>query len=224
MIRTLINSERPVTLVGAAPVARETLDLALGHAPHLIAADGGADRARDLQQSPSAIIGDLDSLDSREYWQDSGIQIYHISEQESTDFEKCLSSIVAPMVLAVGFTGGRLDHELAVFSALLAFSDRPVIVIGREDICFHCPPRLVIELAEHTRVSLFPLRPVTAQVSHGLHWPVTGLCLAPGVRVGTSNRATGGRVEVAFDGPGVLVLLPVACLAAVIAALSTTER
>ena len=62
-----------------------------------IAADGGANRLHDLITKESAvplkldtIIGDLDSLrsDVRHYWHQSGSEILHDSDQESTDFGK----------------------------------------------------------------------------------------------------------------------------------------
>jgi len=62
-----------------------------------VAADGGANRLHDLIVKESAmplkldtIIGDLDSLrsDVRNYWYQSGSEILHDSDQESTDFGK----------------------------------------------------------------------------------------------------------------------------------------
>lgn len=130
----------------------------------------------------------------------------------------------APVVLAVGFTGGRLDHQLAVLSALLAFRDKPVIVVSEQEVCFHCPPRLVLEMATGERVSIHPLVPVKGVVGEGLRWGIKGLLLEPGGRLGISNEALGGRLEIGFDRPGALVILPVAMLDAVIAALSNPER
>jgi len=62
-----------------------------------VAADGGANRLHDLIMKESAIplkvdtiIGDLDSLrhDVRNYWLQTGSEILHDSDQESTDFGK----------------------------------------------------------------------------------------------------------------------------------------
>ena len=61
-----------------------------------VAADGGANRLHDLTKTSEipfkldTIIGDLDSLrsDVRQYWYQSGSEILHDSDQESTDFGK----------------------------------------------------------------------------------------------------------------------------------------
>ena len=48
--------------MAGGPVLRRDLKAALAHAPCLVAADGGADRALALGQVPDAVIGDLDSI------------------------------------------------------------------------------------------------------------------------------------------------------------------
>jgi thiamine pyrophosphokinase len=55
--------------------------------------------------------------------------------------------------------------------------------------------------------------------SEGLRWSVEGLAMAPDGRVGTSNQTTGGRVRIGFAPARMLVLLPVGCLPAAVAAL-----
>ena len=54
-------------------------------------------------------------------------RLHPIPEQDSTDFDKCLRHIAAPLVLGVGFLGGRVDHELAAFSTLVTRCDRPAL-------------------------------------------------------------------------------------------------
>ena len=58
--------------------------------------------------------------------------------------------------------------------------------------------------------------------SRGLAWPIAGLDFAPDRRIGTSNRAE-GAVELSFDAPGMLTILPAAVLPAAIAALRASE-
>jgi thiamine pyrophosphokinase len=125
-----------------------------------------------------------------------------------------------PLVLAVGFTGARLDHELAVFHTLVARPGQSCIVIGERDIVFHrAAPAAAMDLAAGTRVSLFPMAAVTGR-STGLRWPIDGLAFHPAQRIGTSNMATGGRSRSRPDAPGLLVILPRDDLGAAIAALS----
>jgi thiamine pyrophosphokinase len=144
--------------------------------------------------------------------------VFHpIAEQESTDFEKALRHVRAPFVLALGCLGGRVDHELAVFSALVQNDRQPCVLIGAQDVVFHAAAEVVLPLKAGVRVSLFPMARVSGQ-SQGLRWPLDGLQFAPDGRVGTSNESTGG-VSLRFDGAGMLVILPRACLAMVIKAL-----
>lgn len=187
-------------------------------APSLVAADGGAGPALDAGHVPEAVIGDLDSLTADNMARLGPERIHEISEQDSTDFDKALRSIDAPLVLAVGFTGGRLDHELGVLSSLLERSDRTCIVIGPETLVFHCPPRLRLTLQAGALVSLFPLRPVTMGCS-GLQWSFDALDLAPGARIGTSNAAVGGSCEITASSEGLLVILRSEDLDAAITAL-----
>ena len=114
--------------------------------------------------------------------------------------------------------GGRIRIETRRGAIeLAARADRPCILIGREDVVFHAPPRLALDLAAGTRVSLFPLRPVTGQ-STGLRWPIHGIDFTPGGRVGTSNEALATEVKLEMDGPGMLVILPRDCLDAAVRA------
>lgn len=201
----IVDSSGGVTLLAGGPVLRRDLTAALRHAPVLVAADGGADRALALGQMPDAVIGDMDSL-SGEARALLGARVHEIAEQNSTDFDKSLRSIAAPFVLALGCLGGRVDHELAVLSVLVQRNTRPVLLIGREDVIFAAPPRLCLALRPGDRVSLFAMRAVTGQ-SEGLRWPIAGLTFAPDGRGGTSNQAL-GPVQLETHVPGLLVILP----------------
>ena len=65
---------------------------------------------------------------------------------------------------------------------------------------------------------LDPLVPVRVRKSAGLRWPVDGMTLAPGVKIGTSNQALGGKVMLEPEGPGLLVILPAERLPDLVAA------
>lgn len=217
----MIEFKNNVALIGAGPLNSDSLSeiLALvpGVAPGVVAADGGADRAIELGQQPDWVIGDLDSLSDGARAALEG-RLIEVSEQESTDFEKCLRLISAPLVLALGFLGGRVDHELACLNALMRAQPSRCILIGDHDICFHAPRDLTLDLPAGTRVSLFPLCPLQGR-SEGLEWPIEGLTLSPMGRVGTSNRAL-GPVRLSFEGEGMIVILPRDCLSAAMQALS----
>lgn len=210
-------SAEPVTLVGGAPVGAAAFRTALAHAPRLAAADSGADRALGIGALPEIVIGDMDSL-SQAGHAALGPRVLEVPEQDSTDFEKCLTRIAAPLIVAVGFTGSRLDHALAVLNALVRHPQRRCVVLGEEDAVMVCPPRLALDLAAGTRVSLFPMAPMRGE-SEGLHWPIGAVPFAPGAAIGTSNRAE-GPVRLCMGAPGMLVLLPADALGALLAGLA----
>ncbi|MEM7751994.1 MAG: thiamine diphosphokinase [Pseudomonadota bacterium] len=218
MIRGNVQSSRGVTLVGAGAPSEAAIRHLLSHAPVLVAADGGANACHRFGLSPEAVIGDFDSVDPTLRDSLRETQFIHVTEQDSTDFEKSLTNIDAPFILATGFTSARLDHTLAALSALAQHEGRPVIVFGEDDIVFAAPERLTLDLSAGTRVSLFPMAPIRGQ-STGLKWPLEGLNLAPNGRIGTSNEAT-GPVTLKFDAPGCLVILPPEALPSALAALT----
>ncbi|WP_342750188.1 thiamine diphosphokinase [Albidovulum inexpectatum] len=218
----MIRSDKPVTLLGAGRVDRRALQAALKRAPFLVAADGGANKAFAEGLAPEFVIGDMDSIGPEVLADLSRERLIRVAEQETTDFEKCLIRIVAPYILAVGFSGDRQDHVLAVWNALARNPSRRCLVIGSQDVVFLAPRRLRLDLHRDTRVSLFPIAPVRGR-SKGLEWPIDGIDFAPDGRVGTSNRAT-GPVELDFDSERMLVLLPPECLDAAIRALATTDH
>ncbi len=217
MNKLIVEQNTPVTLIGGGELGEADLDLALSLASCLVAADGGAAHALARGHLPSAIIGDFDSIA-----QDILVQIppqrrFHEVEQDSTDFEKALRAIHAPLVLAVGFLGGRVDHQLAVLNALVQNQGPPCIVLGAQEVIFHLPPCIALPLLAGETVSVFPLRRVQAR-STGLEWKLDGLTMQPGGQIGTSNRAL-GPVEIWVDQPGLLALVPRHHLAAVMQAL-----
>ncbi len=213
MARIMFETDVGATILGAAPVSRRLIADALTLAPALFAADGGARKALGLHHPLRAVIGDLDSLTSAETWRKSGTEIVRISEQQTTDFEKCLYTIRAPLVIGAGFLGGRIDHQLAALGALVAHREAPVILIGARDAVMHLDRPISLRLPKRTRLSLMPLLPVTGTLSEGLRWPVAGLHLTPGGRSGVSNQTTGPQVRIGVDGPGCLLILPVQRLA-----------
>ena len=214
----IVESSEPVTLIAGGPVLARDLGAALGRAPVLVAADSGADRALALGRVPVAVIGDGDSLSPQAETRLAAV-LHRIPEQATTDFDKALRSIRAPFVLALGVTGGRVDHELAVYGSLVRL--RPIaprcIVLGRQDMVMALPPgRTTLRLRIGERLSLFPMDKVTGR-SAGLRWPLAGIGFAPTGMVGTSNEVTARDVTLDMDGEGMLLILPRRALGAVLA-------
>lgn len=199
-----LRSATPVTLVGGGPFAPCDLDEALALAPTLAAADSGADQALALGQMPQAVFGDFDSISQTARSTIPARHQHRVAEQDSTDIEKALSRIKAPLVIGVGFSGGRQDHFLAALNALARRVGPPCILLADQDVITRAPAQISLDLPADTRLSLMPMGPATGR-STGLHWPIDGLNLAPDARIGTSNRTT-GPVTLAIQGPMLLIL------------------
>ena len=215
--KPIVSSDAPITVVGGAKVTRADLSTALKFAPTVVAADGGANDLGRCGIKPVAVIGDLDSLtdDARQLYHD---RLHMIEEQDSVDFDKALRHVSAPVVVAVGVTGGRLDHQLAVLNVLVRHADRPCILLGEGSVTCLCPPEVSLPVAAGTIVSLFPMAAVGV-ASVGLEWPTDGLAFSPDGRIGTSNTAT-GPIRLVPDAPAMLLILPDDQLGVLIEALS----
>jgi thiamine pyrophosphokinase len=209
MIETIVSSTSGLTLLGGGEVCTGDLSAALSLAPDLVAADRGASVALAAGLVPRAVIGDLDSLPARDRAVLPPHVLHHVAEQDSTDFDKVLARVSGPFALGVGFLGRRLDHQLANLNALARLRHMPCLLIGPQDVVFASPPGVELRLGAGTRVSLFPLAPLTGR-SEGLHWPIEGLRFTPWAVHGTSNRVAddANRVRLQVDAPGMIVILP----------------
>lgn len=207
-----------ITLVGGGGTDAASLSRALSIAPTLVGVDGGTDAALALGFMPELALGDFDSISETARATLGPDRLHHDPDQETTDFDKALALTQAPLVLGVGFTGGRLDHTLAAMSTLAQNPDRRVILDTGHDLVLLCPPHLTLDLAAGTRVSLYPLSPLRCG-SKGLQWPTDPLHFDPLGRIGTSNAATGGPVTLTPSAPRMLLLLPPETLAPLSAAL-----
>lgn len=206
MDQSNVQSPKGITLVGGGDVDRKDLVESMALAPVVVAADGGANACIREGIAPIAVIGDFDSIlpETRAAFPEA--QMIEIGEQNSTDFEKCLSRLKAPFVLAAGFSGKRLDHTLAVLSVMARKVGPPVLLVGPEDVTFWASGHVSLKLEAGTRVSLYPLAQVSGR-STGLRWPIDGLTLTPLGQISTSNEAI-GPVTLTIEPPGCAIILP----------------
>ncbi len=219
----IVHEKHPVLLIGGAGCTKKVFDQTLISAPILVAADGAAAIALNYGRVPDFVIGDFDSLDPVTIAQIPPERMFPIPEQDHTDFHKCLSRINSPLVLAVGFTGGRIDHELAVYHGLVMNAHQPCIVIGETDICFAVRGGITMDLPKGTRVSLFPMGNCTVSAT-GLKWSFENLHMAPDHKIGTSNQAIGGGITVTASHSNLLCILPKAHLDQAMSALQSIVR
>ena len=206
MSGSIVLETGTVILVGGGDFLDEDLHSACQSASALVAADGGAERLTRLGYRPDAVIGDMDSLSPELKPLLAPETVQEVTEQDSTDFEKCLRRISAPEILGFGFLGARVDHTVAALTVLATRFRQSCILVGREDVVALAPPRLALDLPSGMRLSLWPLGPVAGR-SAGLRWPIEGLDFAPAGTIGTSNEVT-GPVALEFEAPLMVLILP----------------
>ncbi len=149
--------ETPLAIVGGGTVDPGLLRDLADRGVALVGADGGGDAIGAAGLVPSAIIGDLDSLFDRAGWE-ARTRVIHIPEQITTDFQKALYSTRAPVTLALGMTGGRLDHTLAALSAVLQVAlERRVLLVDEVDVALAVSGPFAFDATHRERVSIHPL-------------------------------------------------------------------
>nr|WP_295884524.1 thiamine diphosphokinase [uncultured Devosia sp.] len=198
----------PMAIVGGGAVDPALLVELAGRGVPLVGADGGGDAIGDAGLLPAAIIGDLDSLRDRAAWE-ARTRVIHMPDQITTDFQKAIRATSAPVTLALGMTGKRLDHTLAALSAVLQYAPvRRLLLVDEVDVALAVVGPIRFEAGVRERVSIHPLLPIRFTQSTGLYYPMDGLLLEPGGLIGTSNEGTGGPVEIVPDDetPWLLIL------------------
>ncbi len=208
----------PVLLVGNGPVTPAQVAAGRAVTGPVVAADGGVNTVARFGLPLALAIGDSDSI-SPENMARHRVRYRHDPDQNTTDFEKCLQTITAPLIVGIGFLGGRLDHELAAMNALARFARQKLVLLGEQDIVFVCPARLVLALPTGTRLSVFPMGAVSRLRSTGLLYPLDGLDMAPAARIGTSNLTNANEQVIEVAQGSLLVILPARFLPAVVATL-----
>lgn len=217
-----IRLDRPALVVGGGPFDPRLVEKYAGRGYALIAADGAADELMLAGLTPELVIGDFDSISDAGAFKGLA-RLVHLTEQDSTDFEKCLYATTAPFYLGLGLTGRRFDHTLAALHVAARYgASRRMVLVGEDEAMAVARGKFAVELRKDTRVSIYPLAPLAFIGSTGLQFPLEGLVLAQGQRIGASNAATGGRMEIApaADDVPYLVILPLDALDRVIEAVA----
>ena len=203
----MVVFEGPMAIVGGGAVDPALLVELARRGVALVGADGGGDAIGDAGLVPAAIIGDLDSLRDRAGWE-ARTRVIHMPDQITTDFQKAIRATSAPVALALGMTGKRLDHTLAALSAVLQYAPvRKLLLVDEVDVALAVVGSIGFEAGRRERVSIHPLLPIRFSHSTGLFYPMDGLTLEPGGLIGTSNEGTGGPVEIVPDCDGTPWLL-----------------
>jgi thiamine pyrophosphokinase len=202
-----IKFNKPAILVGGGDIDKNLLKELISKGYPLMAADGGANCLKEWNLLPDFIIGDLDSLKDRAFFE-GNTEIIQIKDQDSTDLEKCLGIVSASKFFALGFIGSRFDHSLEILHVFEKFRNKKLLFFSKDDAIFHLPKDFKIELPIGTRISLYPLSPTKFISSEGLKYPLNGLELKQGKLIGTSNENINKLVKIKHDYGLTIGLIP----------------
>jgi thiamine pyrophosphokinase len=209
MSTMIVRSPDPVALVGGADVEPELLNILQSRTKDFVAADGGADHLFKAGMTPTAIIGDMDSVSDKARAAFCGV-MHRSTDQNTTDFQKAVHAIESPLVLAAGFLGGRLDHTYSVLNTMSRAALRHVILVSNDDVCFLARQTCThLRLPVGTRVGLLP---TSARVdTRGLKWDIKDAAMASDGYISTSNETAKDDVEIYAVGM-LFITLPLSAL------------
>ena len=184
----------------------------------VVAADSGAHHAESLGLRVDVVIGDMDSIDPTALVaiQALGARVVsHPSDKNETDAELALTFAASQDVrrlIVVGSGGGRLDHQLSLFSLLFHQSLTDIHVEARIGGSRSFPIRegesRTIDCRDGDIVGLLPFGGDTHGITtEGLQWPLRNESLFVTASRGVSNRALGSNFLVAVRTGRLLVTL-----------------
>ncbi len=170
----------------------------------IVAADGAFLKLQKMNLKPHVVIGDFDSIDVAQL---QGHNHIHVPEQDSSDFQKCLSYMAKENLLPaiiVGVHGGFLDHILQNINIFMS-----------TDSVLYAPPiygftiknkntqRIITENGQ--KISLIGM-PSAIVETHGLKWDIKKSELTFPGQSACFNRANQGYVDITVHEGSVLVL------------------
>ncbi len=184
----------------------------------VVAADGGALKARALGFRPDVVVGDADSLPHAaldELRADGVDVIVHPAAKDESDTELAVREALArgatTLTVIGAFGGARLEHTIANL-LLLAMPE----LIGRDARLadgasvvrlLEPGPALTIHGRRGDFVSLLPLAPrVEGVITDGLEFPLRDEALTQGPARGLSNVMTGDSATVSLRAGRLLVV------------------
>jgi thiamine pyrophosphokinase len=177
----------------------------------LISADGASNILHNWKIIPDYIIGDLDSITPKAklFFKIKKVPIKHISEQEYTDFEKCIKFALSKNIkdiTVIGYGGKRSDHTLNNFSVMKRYYYKCRIKLIDEDFeIFFTPKSIELNCKRGDTVSLMAMPKAEGITTHGLQFPLRNEKLEFGIREGALNKATDRKVKIEFKKGDLLI-------------------
>ncbi len=173
----------------------------------IIAVDGGIRHLQEMNVTPDALIGDLDSSTTADldWCRSRHVEIRkYPTEKDQTDFELAMDhaiSCVQGELIVYGALGGRIDHTLANIGLLSnpRYADRDVRIITNKEMVFFLPHKAAITGKEGFTISLIPWgEPATGVTTSGMQYPLKNETLFPDQSRGISNVICSESASIQF--------------------------
>lgn len=179
----------------------------------IIAADSGLVNARLLGFSPTAVVGDYDSLGHAPDV-DADVEVITVpAEKDVTDTQLAVELAMtrgATEVHIVGGLGGRLDHTLSNLANLEDLADqkiRAVIEDGQNRVRLLRNDSTILPRSDYTYVSLLALDPLCKGVEiEGVKYPLKNAKLERKFQYAVSNEITGNCCFISIRKGAILVV------------------
>lgn len=163
-------------------------------ATYVLAADAGADLVFLAGHHPQVIVGDFDSLQSKNH----GVETIHSACQDTTDCDKLLSaagSLGIQRISLICVEGDLPDHALAILHSAVR-SPLFVTLVYRQGLGAIVKPRRGVRASVNpgARVSLLPLADCSGVTLSGVQWPLQDAELSSSGLTSISNQAESSEV------------------------------
>ncbi len=207
---------RTVIFAGGTVKSGKAIYEAIANANLIIAADSGAATALRFGCTPSILVGDFDSLDTKtlQVLDERGIEMQRVPiEKDETDTELAIRVAQergATSITLLGALGGtRFDHSVANMLLLLAVEKAPIWIVDGPSVCWllRGPGSVPIIGHKGDLLSLLPIvGDVTGVNTSNLYYSLRDETLRLGKTRGVSNILTQDTAEVALK-KGILLLI-----------------
>lgn len=153
----------------------------------IICADGGYDKAKQAGVVPNLLIGDMDSIKSRDFM---GEILQFPAEKNWTDCELAIETALergSDEVVLTCTLGGRYDHAIANIYILTQYEN--VCIQEADCSIYSCDKEMVLKNKTGKTMSLIPACETVATL-RGFKYPVEQTIFSVGSTLGISNIVT----------------------------------
>lgn len=175
----------------------------------VVAADSGWDTAVKLGLPVTMLVGDMDSVNTRDF--PSAVEVRRFpSDKDDSDTALALKIITrelqAASWLLVGGGGGRLDHLMDIFSLFRTYGPPAQWFTAHEKLTLVTASMDIQVLHQGATVSIIPVWGDARSVvtTHGLKWEVRDYPIEAG-NISLSNICVGNVFHVEVTGDPVFV-------------------